>query len=155
MGNHEERIDRYVNDNPEFEGLIGTDKLAFKRAGWEVYKFLEPVEVHGIFFQHYVQNNMSGKPLGGTALNILKNTGKSFVMGHKQVLDIALRPVLGYGHQIGIVVGACYAHDEGYKGIQGNNHFRGCVMLTEVQDGFALPSPVSLEYMRKVYDANH
>lgn len=155
MGNHEERIDRYVGYNPEFEGLIGTDKLAFKDYGWEVYAFLDPVPVEGIYFQHFVQNNMSGKPMGGTALNILKNTGKSFVMGHKQVLDMALKPTLGGGHQIGVVVGACYIHDEGYKGIQGNNHFRGCVMLTEVQDGYALPSPVSLEYMRKVYEANH
>ena len=44
---------------------------------------------------------------------------------------------------------------EGYKGHTGNNHFRGGVMLTEVNDGFALPSPVSLDYMRKVYEANH
>lgn len=155
MGNHEERIDRYVGYNPEFEGLIGTDKLAFSKHGWEVYPFLKPADVHGISFQHYVTNTMTGKPQGGNALNILKNTGKSFVMGHKQVLDIALKPTLGGGHHIGVVVGACYLHDEGYKGYQGNNHFRGCVMLTEVQDGYALPSPVSLQYMRKVYEKEH
>lgn len=155
LGNHEERIDRFVNLNPEFEGFMGTDKLAFTKYGWEVYKFLEPVNIEGILFQHYVQNTMSGKPLGGTALNILKNSGKSFVMGHKQVLDIALAPTLGGGHRIGIVCGACYLHDEGYKGIQGNNHFRGCVMLSEVKEGFALPSPVSLEYMRQVYEYDH
>lgn len=106
--------------------------------------------VEGISFQHFVANVMTGKPLGGNALNILKNSGKSFVMGHKQVLDIAIKPVLGGGHQLGVVVGACYEHDEGYKGYQGNNHFRGCVMLYEVEDGFALPKPVSLNHMRKV-----
>ena len=155
LGNHEERIDRFVGLNPEFEGFMGTDQLAFKKFGWEVIPFLTPCDVEGISFQHYVQNVMTGKPLGGTALNILKSSGKSFIMGHKQVLDIAIKPTLGGGHQIGIVVGACYLHDEGYKGVQGNNHFRGCVMLTEVHNGYALPSPVSLDYMRKVYEANH
>ncbi|UUG68452.1 phosphodiesterase [Acinetobacter phage TCUAN2] len=29
LGNHEDRIDRFVKTHPEFEGLIGTDKLAF------------------------------------------------------------------------------------------------------------------------------
>lgn len=155
LGNHEERIDRFVGLNPEFEGFMGTDQLAFEKFGWEVIPFLTPCDVEGISFQHYVQNVMTGNPLGGTALNILKSSGKSFVMGHKQVLDIAIKPTLGGGHQIGIVVGACYLHDEGYKGVQGNNHFRGCVMLTEVHNGYALPSPVSLDYMRKVYEANH
>ncbi|QGH73771.1 metallo-dependent phosphoesterase [Vibrio phage vB_VhaP_VH-5] len=155
LGNHEERIDRYVSDNPEFEGLIGTDKLAVNRAGWEVQPFLKPIKIHGINFMHYIPNPMSGKPYGGTVQNILKNAGASFVMGHKQVLDIAMRPTVDGRHQLGVVVGACYAHDEAYKGYTGNNHFRGCVMLTEVEDGFALPSPVSLQYMRKVYDAHH
>lgn len=154
LGNHEDRIDRYVKFNPEFEGLLGTDELlAFERYGWEVFPFLTPCDIEGISFQHYVQNTMTGKPLGGNALNILKQASKSFVMGHKQVLDIALKPVLGGGHQIGIVVGACYEHDESYKGVQGNNHFRGCVMLYEVEDGFALPKPISLKHMRKVYEA--
>lgn len=155
FGNHEHRADRFVQENPELEGLIGTEILAATIPTWEVQPFLKPIEVHGIYFQHFVANPMSGKPYGGTVQNILKNSGNSFVMGHKQVLDIAIRPTLNGQHQIGIIVGACYAHDEGYKGYQGNNHFRGCVMLTEVDSGFALPSPVSLKYMEKVYNANH
>lgn len=155
FGNHEHRADRFVQENPELEGLIGTEVLAATIPTWEVHPFLKPVQIHGIFFQHFVANPMSGKPYGGTVQNILKNSGNSFVMGHKQVLDIAIRPTLDGRHQLGVIVGACYKHDEGYKGYQGNNHFRGCVMLTEVTDGYALPSPVSLEYMQKVYLANH
>lgn len=155
FGNHEHRADRFVQENPELEGLIGTEILAATIPTWEVYPFLKPVEVHGIQFIHFVPNPMTGKPYGGTVQNILKNSGSSFVMGHKQVLDVAMRPTLNGKHQLGVIVGACYKHDEGYKGYVGNNHFRGCVMLTEVQDGFALPSPVSLDYMEKVYNANH
>ena len=155
FGNHEHRADRFVQENPELEGLIGTEVLAATIPTWEVQPFLKPIEVHGIQFIHFVPNPMTGKPYGGTVQNILKNCGSSFVMGHKQVLDIAMRPTINGGHQLGVIVGACYVHNEGYKGYVGNNHFRGCVMLTEVSNGFALPSPVSLEYMEKVYTANH
>lgn len=155
FGNHEHRADRFVQENPELEGLIGTESLAATIPTWEVHPFLKPVEIHGIQFVHFVPNPMTGKPYGGTVQNILKNCGSSFVMGHKQVLDIAMRPTFDGKQQIAVIVGACYAHNEAYKGHTGNNHFRGCVMLTEVADGFALPSPVSLEYMQKVYEANN
>ena len=86
-GNHEHRIDRYVEDNPELKGTIGTEFLPLEKYGWEVYDFLQPVEIGGIYFVHYLANPMSGKPYSGTASNILKTVGKSFVVGHKQMLD--------------------------------------------------------------------
>lgn len=153
LGNHEDRIDRFVSTHPEFEGFIGTDKLAFSDYGWEVYPFLTPVSICGINFIHYVPNPMNGKPLGGAVLTRLKNVGESFVMGHQQVLDHCLRylPLSGKP-QIGVVVGACYAHDEAYKGVTGNHHFRGCVMLYECAEGSALVKPVSLEHMQDMYN---
>lgn len=96
---------------------------------------------------------MTGKPLGGSVASMLSKVGESFVMGHKQVLEHTLRylPMSGRA-QIGIIIGACYAHDESYKGVQGNHHFRGCVMLYECHDGSAMSKPVSLEHMRELYE---
>ena len=37
---------------------------------------------------------------------------------------------------------------EAYKGFVGNNHFRGITVLHEVDDGFATPMFVSLDYMK-------
>ena len=153
LGNHEERIDRFVNYNPAFEGFIGTDKLAFHKYGWEVAKFLQPVNICGINFVHYLQNPMTGKPLGGTALNRLKAVGESFVMGHQQTYDFCQRPLqLSGNHQIGLIVGACYHHDESYKGVQGNHHFRGCVMLYECANGYAMHKAITLQHMKEVYE---
>ena len=151
LGNHENRLDRYIDDNPELIGTLGTDFLPFDKYGWEVHPFLKPVEVNGIFFVHYLANPMGGKPYGGNAMNILKTVGRSFVVGHKQILDVAIRPTIDGKQQIGIVNGACYDHVEGYKGWQGNNHFRGLTVLHEAQDGFACPSFVSLDYMKEKY----
>lgn len=150
-GNHENRFDRVANDMPEFEGLLGMDTLNLEQFGWEVHPFLRPVEIEGIFFVHFLANPMSGKPYAGTAMNILKTVGRSFVVGHRQVLDIAIRPTVDGKHQLGLVNGACYEHNEEYKGETGNNHFRGVVMLHEVEDGFALPMPVSLKYLKGKY----
>jgi hypothetical protein len=151
LGNHEQRIDRLANDMPELDGFVGTDLLPLKEMGWEVYDFLRPVNIGGIFFVHYLANPFSGKPYGGSALNQLKTVGNSFVVGHKQCLDVAIRPTLDGKHQIGIVNGACYPFDENYKGIQGNNHFRGLTVLHEVKDGFGTPMFVSLDFMKGRY----
>lgn len=151
LGNHEERLDRYANEHPELQGTLGTDKLPFAKYGWEVHPFLKPVEIEGIFFVHYLANPMSGKPYGGSAMNILKTVGRSFVVGHKQCLDIAIRPTIDGKQQLGIVNGACYDHFESYKGFVGNNHFRGLTVLHECSDGFAVPMFVSLDYMKEKY----
>lgn len=151
MGNHEARFDRLAESMPELDGFVGTETLPIEDYEWEVHPFLRPVEIEGIYFAHYLANPMTGKPYGGTALNQLKNVGNSFVVGHKQCLDMAIRPTLDGSHQIGIINGACYPFEESYKGFQGNNHFRGLTVLNEVKNGFGLPMPVSLDFMRKKY----
>lgn len=151
-GNHEARFDRLANDMPELDGFVGTDTLPLKDMGWIVHDFLKPVKVDGIHYVHYLVNPMNGKPRGGNALNQLKAVGSSFVVGHKQVLDMAiLDNQLDGGFKLGIINGACYEHDEGYKGYQGNDHFRGLMMLHEVENGFGLPMPVSLKYLKAKY----
>ena len=151
VGNHEHRADRYANDNPEFEGFVGVGQLGLEEMGWEVYPFLKPVVIDGISYVHYLANPFTGKPYGGNALNQLKNVGQSFVVGHKQILDVAIRPTLDGQMQLGIINGACYPFDEPYKGYQGNYHFRGVTMLHEVANGFGCPMFVSLDYIMDKY----
>ena len=127
------------------EGFVGYHLLNL--SDWEVHDFLKPVEVNGVWFTHYLQNQLTGKPLGGSALNMLKTVGQSFVVGHRQVLDVAIRPVLSGGLQIGIICGASYLHKEDYMGWTGNNHFRGITMLHNVINGFGNPSFVDTQYL--------
>ena len=152
MGNHEARFDRLADEMPELDGFVGTDTLPLAEMGWEVYPFLKPAVVENIFFVHYLANPMTGKPYGGTAMNQLKTVGNSFVVGHKQCLDVAIRPTLDGKHQIGIINGAAYDFEEPYKGYTGNNHFRGITMLHEVKDSFGLPMFISLDYLKNRYE---
>lgn len=155
IGNHCQRIDRAANDNPELVGFLGVKELNIEQYGWEVYEFLKPVNIEGINFVHYLANPMTGRPYSGSAAGMLKTVGASFVMGHKQVLDIAIRTTLEGKNQIGIINGSCYPYFEDYKGYQGgNSHFRGITMLYEAKDGFALPSFISLDFLREHYGNN-
>lgn len=153
LGNHEERIMRHVNSNPELHGFLSYDSLKYKEMGWEVYDYLEPVILNGVTYCHFMANPMTGKPYGGQAMNVLKNVGESFCMGHKQVLDTATRFLPASGkQQWGIIAGACYTHDEGYKGYQGNHHWRGIVVKHNVKKGSFNPMFVDLEYLESRYN---
>lgn len=152
LGNHEHRVDRYVNENPELAGVLPTPTGIYSGAGFTVSPFLVPRVIDGMCYVHYMANPLSGKPYGGSALSILKQVGHSFVMGHRQILDVATRtlPVDGR-QQWGIVAGAAYPHEEEYLGPQGNKHWRGIIVLHEVEDGNCCPMFVSLNYLERVY----
>lgn len=152
LGNHEERIMRHVNDNPELQGFLSYDTLRYEEMGWEVYDYLKPVTINGVSYCHFMANPMTGKPYGGMAMNILKNVGESFCMGHKQTLDVATRFLPASGRQQwAIIAGAYYEHDESYKGHQGNHHWRGIVMKHNVKDGSFNPMFVNLQYLKDRY----
>ena len=149
LGNHEERIARAVEMQAEYSEIIGYHDLPYE--AWEVYDYLKPVIIDGMLYVHYLANPMTGKPYAGTALSQLIKVGQSYAVGHKQTLDIATRFTLDGRQQWGIVAGACYEHDEVYKGYQGNAHFRGVIMLHDVHDGECDPMIVSLKFLRKRY----
>jgi len=152
LGNHCQRIERHVDANPELYGFFGYDYLLYKEAGWEVYDFLEPVIVNGITYCHFMSNPFTGKPYGGTAMNILKHVGESFSMGHKQTLDITTRFLPASGRQQwGLIAGACYDHKEIYKGHQGDKHWRGVVVKHNVSQGSYNPMFINLDYLKQKY----
>jgi hypothetical protein len=129
--------------------MIGYHDLPYE--DWEVIDYLKPIDIDGIMYVHYLANPMTGKPYSGNALNQLAKVGRSFVVGHKQTLDVATRFTIGGTQQWGIIAGACYSHQEEYKGYQGNDHFRGALMLHRVIDGSFDPTIISLDYFKEKY----
>lgn len=151
LGNHEDRIRRAVEDNPELDGTVSTDDLNYADHGWEVVPFLEPILIDGLYYAHYFYNPLTGRPYGGMPETRLKNIGHSFVQGHEQTKKMA-EVWLGNGEvRRALICGACYLHDEFYKGPQGNNHFRGIFVLNEVRDGNYDLMEVSLNFLCRKY----
>lgn len=148
-GNHEHRIIRAVEEAAHLEGLIGYHDLNDR--DWEVHDFLEPVDVDGITYSHFLANPLTGKPYGGMALTRLKTVGTSFTMGHVQTLDYAIRFVKGRS-QHALIAGSCSLHEEDYKGYQGNSYWNGIIVKNQVEDGSYDPSFVSLDYLCRKYE---
>jgi hypothetical protein len=149
LGNHEQRIERAVNLQPELDGILGYHDLPYE--DWEVIDYLTPVFIDGIQYIHFNPGPMTGKPRPGRAWSQLEKLGTSFVVGHSQVLDVATRFLPNGQQQWGIVAGACYQHDEEYKGPIGNHHWRGIIMLHRVIAGSFDPCFISLDYLRDKY----
>jgi hypothetical protein len=152
LGNHEDRLTRHVNANPELHGFLSMDALKYKEFGWEVIPFLTPINIGGINYCHYFPNVMTGKPLSGTAQNMLKTIGESFTMGHRQTLDVSTRFLPSSGaQQWALVAGAAYSHNETYKGVQGNKHWRGVIVKHNVKEGSYDPLFISLDWLELEY----
>lgn len=152
-GNHEYRLLRYVEANPVLEGLIGLHLLDDK--GWEIVPYANGspgiVHIDGVAYAHFFANPMTGKPIGGTIVNRLTKIGSSFVQGHQQVLLQGNTQYATGKTANGIVAGACYLHDEPYKGAA-NGHWRGVVVLNEVRNGTFCEMPLSLDYLCRRYE---
>ena len=151
VGNHENRIVRHVESNPELDGSLGMNDLGLAEMGWEVHDFLRPVIIDGIMYAHYFYNPMSGRPYGGTIVNKMSKIKCSFSMGHQQGLQIATETNNAGTKMWGLVAGSFYTHMEDYIGPQGNDHFRGLVMKHNVRDGDYSPCIVDVNYLIKKY----
>lgn len=150
LGNHENRIDRAINNDPKLDGLISVNDLCYESFGWNVIPFLQPVIVEGIAFCHYLVSGVMGRPVT-TAQALINKMHMSCIVGHQQGRMIAYGKRADGKNITSMIVGSCYEHDEGYLNAQSNNHWRGLVVLNEVIDGEFDEIMVSLNYINRKY----
>lgn len=150
LGNHENRINRAVNSDAKLEGILSTDDLSYSDFGWEVFPFLEVVIIDGIAYSHYFVTGVAGRPASSAQAQFRK-TNMSCVAGHQQGLHIHTGSRADGARLTSIIAGSCYEHDEDYLSPQGNKHWRGILMLHEVNNGEFDLMPVSLDYLKKNY----
>jgi hypothetical protein len=150
LGNHEDRINRVINSDPKLDGVMSVDDLQYEKFGWQVVPFLEVIVIEGVAFSHYFTTGAMGRP-AGTAAAQLRKTNMSCVAGHQQGKQIAYASRADNSTITSIIAGSCYEHDENYMGAQGNKHWRGFLMLHEVQDGSFDEMWVSLNYINGRY----
>lgn len=150
IGNHENRIDRAINNDRKLEDLMSLDDLPYESFGWEVYPFLEIVMIEGIAFSHYFVTGTAGRP-STTANAQLNKQHSSCVAGHQQGLQIATGKRSDGSLLTSIIAGSFYLHDEDYMGVQGNKHWRGALMLHNCQDGQFDLNLLPMSYLRGKY----
>ncbi len=155
LGNHENRINRHVNNYPVLDGRLSTDDLGYAEWGWDVHDFLEVVEIDGILYSHYFPRNANGRIVQSrngspNARLQVQREGQSCTSGHLQGLDIHIQQRRDR-RDWGLVAGSCYLHEEDYLTPQGTAYWRGVIMKNDVHDGDYAPMFVDLDYLRRRY----
>lgn len=154
LGNHENRINRAVNDDSKLEGVLSTKDLKFEEFGWEVHDFLDVVIVDGVAYSHYFVTGVAGRPASSSAAQFRK-TNMSCVAGHQQGLQIHTGNRADGALLTSIIAGSCYEHNEDYLGAQGNKHWRGFLVLHDVNNGEFDLMPVSLDWVKRKYASSN
>jgi len=149
-GNHENRITRWVNDNPSLNLPWSVDDLGYKEDGWTVYPFLEKVQIEGITFCHYFPSGNMGAAISGTnpARSILTKFHSSCVSAHSHLKDTA-NDVDATGRRINCLVAGCFMdHTPGYAVGTADKWWRGVQVLHGVKDGNWDLEEISMERLR-------
>jgi len=150
LGNHENRIERAVENDAKLDGTIGLEDLGYEDFGWEVYPFLDIVAVDGVHYSHYFTSGVMGRAVPNARQLLLKKH-VSCTMGHVQNWELHRETRADGSPILGLFAGSCYLHNEDYLGPQGNNYDRLIWMKHEVNDGHYFPMPVTLKFLEKKY----
>lgn len=153
LGNHEDRINRAVNSQPELDGAIGIFDLKYEEFGWEVYPFMDAVVIEGIAFSHYFASGVACRPISGENIGktlIAKNLMSS-VQGHSHIFDHSERSRADGIKLFGMSVGT-FSHPEAKEGWNAGSHhmwWHGLVYIKET-DGLGYYDNIETITTRKL-----
>lgn len=149
MGNHEARIERASQDNPELEGTLSYSALDLDCYGWESHEFLAIADVDGVCYSHYFKPSASSKYPVTSARALLTKKHTSCIMGHVQKLDIATDYDARGKLITGLFAGCYYLHNDNYRDPQSNKAtWRGLHVLYGVNDGEFGHNAIPIAYLR-------
>ena len=157
VGNHEQRIERAINMQPELEGAIGYQDLDLERYYSDVvyYSGNTPgvIEIDGVFYAHYFPSGLLGKPISGEhlAYTLLSKKHASCTQGHAHILDQAYRSSVSGRKIAGLVAGVFQDYDSDWAGETNKLWWRGVVIKRGVEAGAYDPEFVSLERLKREY----
>lgn len=150
-GNHEERGRRVTELDSMLHGTIDTIKdLKISEFWQEFYEFKRVVVVAGIAFSHYFPTGTMQRP-ASTAQAQLKKMHMSCISGHQQGRQIYTENSADGRMLTSIIAGSSYDYYMDYLGAQGNNHWRGIIMLHNARDGQFDEVYVPTEYLKRKY----
>ena len=147
-GNHEYRVDRVLDQQPNLVGALPLVQDHLKSLGIEVHEFKVPVLIDGVNYCHFCPQELSAGAVGRAHL-IASKRHESWTTGHIQIFDYHVSmhtPRLQC-----LIMGAFYMQDEGYK-TGSNDHFRGLAVKRNVRDGEYDPEFISIDSLLQRYN---
>ncbi|MCB0370653.1 MAG: metallophosphoesterase [Bdellovibrionales bacterium] len=156
-GNHEFRMKRALDIQPELQGVISFKDYDLNRNYDEVveYEGNTPgvVTIDGIDYAHYFTSGVMGRPIGGEhpAYSLLTKQYTSCTCGHIHVTDFATRTRPNGKRIIGCVAGVFQDYNSDWAGEINKLWWRGLIIKRNVQDGNYDPEWVSIERLKQIY----
>jgi hypothetical protein len=157
IGNHEDRITRAIDLQPELDGAIGLKDLELERYYQDVvyYDGRHPgnICIDGVYYAHYFVNGGSGRAISsehqGNAL--LAKRHASCTVGHNHRLDYCSHATANGTRIHGLSVGCFLDFDLPFAGESNKLWWRGIVIKHNVEGGQYDAEFVSLDRLRKEY----
>lgn len=159
-GNHEHRIKKAINIQPELEGDrygVSFKDLDFNRYYHEVieYEGSTPgiTTIDGVSYAHYFISGVMGRPIGGEhhAYSLLAKHYSSCTCGHSHLADFSVRTNVHGKKIMGTVAGVFQDYTSGWAGASNSLWWRGLVIKRNVEDGVYDSEFVSIDRLRKEY----
>lgn len=157
VGNHEQRIDRAIDQQPELKGVLGYGDLQLDRYYDEVvhYNGNTPgtIEIEGIHFAHYFVSGVMGRAIGGEHIgySLISKGFASSTQGHTHTLDYCIRTAAGGKRVQGLVAGCLVDYPSSWAGESQKLWWSGVIMKRNVEDGQYDPEFVSLNSLKAAY----
>src|SRR3990167_6228227 len=156
-GNHEFRIKRAINVQPELEGTVGFKDLELQRWYDNVIEYDGNIPgvgvIDGVHYAHYFISGVKGLPVGGehAATTLLTKKYGSCTAAHSHVADWSARTSITGKKLFGCVAGCYLDYHTEWAGDANKMWWRGIVIKRNVEDGVYSPQFVSLEEIEKQY----
>ena len=152
-GNHEDRLNRYFEYDPTFEGRVGIEKdLFLKERGFEFIPYREYVYIGGIGFTHIPFNKTS--PISGIDITRKAQlvTVNSVVFGHTHEEHLSHVHKEGMPHLQDTYCCGCFlSKKEDYVKGRVTNYWRGISLLTNWKKGRFDINTHSLGRLERLY----
>lgn len=156
-GNHEYRLKRALELQPELDGMIGFKDFGLDRNYDSIIEYNGGTpgitEIDGVHYAHYFVSGVMGRPVGGEhpAYSLLTKEYGSCTCGHIHVSDYAIRSSVGGKHIMGLVAGVYQDYDSKWAGEVNKLWWRGVIVKHNVEDGHYDPQWIGIESLRKEY----
>lgn len=157
IGNHEQRIERAINLQPELEGIVDYSDLRLGEFYDDVvhYNGSSPgsISIDGVTYAHYLVSGISGRPISGehSAYSLLSKKYASCVVGHSHLLDWSVKTRQDGKKIMGLVAGCFQEHTADFAGEANKLWWKGVCVLDNVEDGSYDLRTISLERLKKQY----
>lgn len=157
-GNHEERMRRALDQQPELEGTIGFKDFQLDVNYDEVIEYTNGatpgcLEIDGIVYAHYFVSGVMARAIGGEhpAYSLLTKQFQSATCGHVHVYDHCVRTDATGRRLNGLVAGVFQDYDSPWAGEVNKLWTRGLYIKRDVYQGDYDLEFVSMDRLKKEY----